>query len=745
MNYLRLTLVFFVTAFFSLNLSAQETININERFTAGEEHSYSFYLSTTQSLNPVSLLIYGTDYDYDNDGDFTDFGITVNGKELIYAKDLVQYGLGKNGTKNQIKLDISKLIKRGTNTIVLKNTENSDQRDYNYIAWIKILTSGVSNTTTSTTPISLNEQKYIAHKFTCKTKRSYTFYVSDLSSASDAQLVLNGYDYDYDHDGDYTDFGISINGHSLFNAKPLYDKGFGANGNSKSIRLKIGTYLKQGNNEIVLENTEITGQTDYAYINSIMVKAGTSNVVSNISVNSPVSLNMRFNSQSKIERRFYITNPNEYDAVRLKVYGTDVDQDKDGDYTDFSIKINSNTLVDIKPLANYGIGKNGNYNYAVFDIKQYLSSGNNTLILKNTEELGQVDYTYIKTIEIEANKMYATNDPPVIVVTKPQIERGFKIVAASTLSVEGIASDDDGIAKVLINNTIAQLSSNGLFSAQIPVAAGNNRIRIVATDNKGVSATKDFTIDIGAGTQVTSGTQLTNTGKYYALIIGVSEYDDPKIPDLMGEPTKDARTLFNILTQKYTFETQNVKLLINPSYRQVIRSFDDFAKKVGEEDNFLIFYAGHGNWDENSEVGYWLPKDAELGYTDAWLYNSVLVDNIRKVNSKHTLLLADACFSGGIFKTRSLLQGASKSIQKKYELKSRNAITSGTLKTVPNKSVFFKYLSDRLQTNTQKYLSASELFSRIEIPVGNNSPNTPQFGDIKNVGDEGGDFIFIKR
>ena len=39
-------------------------------------------------------------------------------------------------------------------------------------------------------------------------------------------------------------------------------------------------------------------------------------------------------------------------------------------------------------------------------------------------------------------------------------------------------------------------------------------------------------------------------------------------------------------------------------------------------------------------------------------------------------------------------------------------------------------------------MSASELFGEIEIPVGNNSPNTPQFGDILNVGDEGGDFIF---
>ena len=59
--------------------------------------------------------------------------------------------------------------------------------------------------------------------------------------------------------------------------------------------------------------------------------------------------------------------------------------------------------------------------------------------------------------------------------------------------------------------------------------------------------------------------------------------------------------------------------------------------------------------------------------------------------------------------------------------------------------MFFKYLIDRLTNNKNPYLSASELFQSIEIPVGNNRPNTPQFEDIQNVGDEGGDFIFIKK
>jgi hypothetical protein len=121
-----------------------------------------------------------------------------------------------------------------------------------------------------------------------------------------------------------------------------------------------------------------------------------------------------------------------------------------------------------------------------------------------------------------------------------------------------------------------------------------------------------------------------------------------------------------------------------------------------------------------------------------------VVDFLKTIRSKHTLLISDACFSGSIFKTRSF-EKSPKSIQKKFELTSRKAITSGTLKTVPNKSMFLKYLLNRLDGNTKQYLSARQLFDRIEEPVMNNSPNTPQYGTIHGIGDEGGDFIFVKK
>jgi hypothetical protein len=72
-------------------------------------------------------------------------------------------------------------------------------------------------------------------------------------------------------------------------------------------------------------------------------------------------------------------------------------------------------------------------------------------------------------------------------------------------------------------------------------------------------------------------------------------------------------------------------------------------------------------------------------------------------------------------------------------------MTSGSLTEVPDKSVFLEQLVKRLDENTIGYLPAEELFSSFKTTVMNSSPTVPQYGDIKGTGDEGGDFIFVRR
>jgi hypothetical protein len=235
-----------------------------------------------------------------------------------------------------------------------------------------------------------------------------------------------------------------------------------------------------------------------------------------------------------------------------------------------------------------------------------------------------------------------------------------------------------------------------------------------------------------------------SVGEYYALLIGINNYSDPLINQL-DRPIKDAEMFYNVITSKYTFEKDNIKFLRNATMAEIVDALDYFARIVRPVDNFLIFYAGHGVWDATSEIGFWLPSDAKKNSKLAWFRNSTLRDYLREIKSKHTLLISDACFGGSIFKSRGAFIDVSVAIQKLYELPSRKAMTSGTLTEVPDQSVFLKYMIDRLQNNFEKYLSSEQLFSKFRMAVINNSNVIPQFGVIQDVGDEGGDFIFIQK
>lgn len=296
-------------------------------------------------------------------------------------------------------------------------------------------------------------------------------------------------------------------------------------------------------------------------------------------------------------------------------------------------------------------------------------------------------------------------------------------------------------AVLYLNTKEILFNEAGFFNIEHELQSGMNNISLKAVSENKLINEISFKVDYQPKvTEVSPGT----TGKYYALIIGINNYSDPLITELL-RPIKDAEMFYNVVTSKYTFEKENIKLIQNATYAEIVDALDYFAGIVKPVDSFLIFYAGHGLWDAASEIGYWLPSDAKKNSKLAWFRNSTLRDYLREVKSKHTLLISDACFAGSIFKSRSAFMDSSVAINKLNELPSRKAMTSGTLTEVPDQSVFLKYMIDRLQNNFEKYLTSEQLFSKFRMAVINNSKVLPQFGVIQDVGDEGGDFIFVLK
>ena len=203
----------------------------------------------------------------------------------------------------------------------------------------------------------------------------------------------------------------------------------------------------------------------------------------------------------------------------------------------------------------------------------------------------------------------------------------------------------------------------------------------------------------------------------------------------------------SVLVDRYTFAPDDVTVLANPTRSDIFREFEELTKRVGKDDSVMLFYAGHGIWDETREQGYWLPVDATESSRSSWISNGDITDQVRAVNSRHTLLITDACFSGGIFKSRSAFIGASRAVTELFKLSSRKAMTSGALKTVPDESTFLRYLGQRLTENDERFLTADTLFSSFRTAVVNNSPTgqTPLYGHIQGAGDEGGEFVFVRK
>jgi hypothetical protein len=333
---------------------------------------------------------------------------------------------------------------------------------------------------------------------------------------------------------------------------------------------------------------------------------------------------------------------------------------------------------------------------------------------------------------------------PSVEITQPEMIQGkTAIFDESKIKVFGKLKNGKGNERVFINNNPTTLTPDKYFFADVILSSGFSDLKVVVISDGKLVNEISYPVYY-AVRQKNFSTPSLLAGKYYALIMGVDKYNNPGLRDL-DRPIADAKALFDVLTTKYNFKKEDIMLLPDPTRNDIIDALDKLQSKVTANDNLIIFYAGHGTYDRDAKIGFWLPADATKESRSNWLSNSNLTDYLKLIKTKHTLVISDACFSGSIFLSRGAFEGISKPIEKAYELPSRQALTSGSLYEVPDNSVFIFYLLDRLNKNTEPYLTAEQLYINIKIAIQNNSEDNTQFGDIQGVGHEGGDFVFIRK
>ena len=342
----------------------------------------------------------------------------------------------------------------------------------------------------------------------------------------------------------------------------------------------------------------------------------------------------------------------------------------------------------------------------------------------------------------------------------PQLSVPPSLVAdGAIVEITGRVKDDSRIIEVVIAGRRLTPGPDGRFSVRRGVMPGNSVIEISAMDEWGNVTRRSIAVTRVASRVVStphSGSTRTrqseelagiNFGRYHALVIGNNGYRFlPKLDSAIA----DADEVSKVLETEYGFQVTQLR---DATRSNVLGALARYRATLGPQDNLLIYYAGHGILDKETQTGYWLPTDAEASNPANWISTSDITTMLRALRSKHVMIVADSCYSGTLVRTAAARLKTTRArkvwIKRMVNKRARTALVSGGLEPVVDggggrHSVFAKAFLDALREN-EGVLEGQTLFERIKRPVILNADQTPQYSDIRLAGHEGGDFMFVRR
>lgn len=357
-------------------------------------------------------------------------------------------------------------------------------------------------------------------------------------------------------------------------------------------------------------------------------------------------------------------------------------------------------------------------------------------------------------------------DPPLTVTRGAPAARLRS--ASAQREIVGKVEAPAGLMSFVVNDKPQDLSESGLFRVAVPLSATETEVSVSAVDTQGRRAALDFKLlnsapaqGGGIATASTMGTMPDNFsvprgvrfGDYHALIIGNNNY--PNMPNL-NTAVSDARQADKLLRQKYGFKTT---VLIDATRYEILSALNDYRESLGEQDNFLVYYAGHGELDRKNMRGHWLPVDASAENPANWISNVAITDVLNTMAAKHVLVVADSCYSGAMTRSSlaSLEADMSENARRNWVKlmangRSRTALTSGGLSPVLDSgggdhSVFAKVFFTILEDNNG-LLAGQRLYREVSANVALMAAQfqidqVPEYAPIKFAGHEAGDFFFV--
>lgn len=233
-------------------------------------------------------------------------------------------------------------------------------------------------------------------------------------------------------------------------------------------------------------------------------------------------------------------------------------------------------------------------------------------------------------------------------------------------------------------------------------------------------------------------------GRQIAVFIAINKYDE-WMP--LQHPVTDARAIKEILAEKYYIDQFDELYDADATKAAIFRLLDHLASSTHPEDSVLIYYAGHGYFDENSSTSFWAPVDGGKDRFEQknWIASAQLRGYISNMKARHVLLISDSCFAGDILDTSRGTEPVinAEYYRNAYARVSRQVLTSGASENVSDISSFSRQLELALEGNTQPCIDPLTLFSQIRLGV---TGSNPLYGSLKDSGQQmGGAFLLFRK
>jgi hypothetical protein len=331
--------------------------------------------------------------------------------------------------------------------------------------------------------------------------------------------------------------------------------------------------------------------------------------------------------------------------------------------------------------------------------------------------------------------------PQIFVSNPPNITDNQVRYSKDMIDITGSVIDESGVRRLRVNGIETPIKSNGNFFIKLPLSMGDNFVSIEVTDVNDNIALKKFSV---LRKDLDGGDYDASRAKNFLLVVGINNYE---FWPHLNNAVKDANDMAGTLMGLYNFDFSNVTVLRDEQATRsnIYKTLRNYISQVAPADNLVIYFSGHGHFDELLNEGYWIPYEAHVNEEGDYLPNSSILKIIESINSQHTFLVADACFSGSLFGEQK--RGYAENVEK---YKSRWGLASGRLEAVSDgaqgtNSPFATQVLKFLKDNKKDRVTVSELIQAVKLGVAESSNQTPIGNPLKVTGDEGGEFVFYKK